>query len=205
MCRPGRTRLFATPRRDVAFIILLLGQTCQNPCQNGRGLGGGVLFCFVLFLKCVLTESQTHRYVAALPTDFSASHAKRRWDGLFLCAGRVKCLNAVVGGFELVVSLLQSPCTLWDLEETRSQRAVQVSWDPSAAWQVLTSEGWGLAGSIAPREQNCWLSPALPSGKSLLSQRSGNQVVIPHSSHTRQGDLPCMVPRCARLLQGSVG
>jgi len=50
--------------------------------------------------------------------------------------------------------------------------------------QVLTSEGWGLVGSITSREQNHQLSPALPSGN--LSRHGGDGVVIPDIARSKR-------------------
>lgn len=55
---------------------------------------------FNFFLR-VPIENQTHGCIPALPTDFSPTHAKRRWDGLFLFAGRVKFLSAAVAPMPL--------------------------------------------------------------------------------------------------------
>lgn len=61
----------------------------------------------ISFFKGVLIEKQSHVFLAALPTD-----SKRRWDGLFSCAGRIKFLNPALPP--------PKPLYLWDLEEPKS-------------------------------------------------------------------------------------
>lgn len=112
---------------------------------------------FNFFLR-VSIENQTHGCIPALPTDFSRSHAKRRWDGLFLFAGRVKFLNAAMA--------------------------------PKRLYWV------GSGGDQEPES-----SAGKPGSK---RSHGGNGVVVP-TAHVHLSDLPCMVPRCACLIQGSVG
>lgn len=67
-----------------------------------------VKICNFFFFKGVLTEKQTHGFLPALPTG-----SKRRWEGLFSRAGRVKFLNPAVAP--------PKPLYLWDLEEPKSR------------------------------------------------------------------------------------
>lgn len=140
---------------------------------------------FKFFFKRVLVEKQSHVCLAALPTD-----SKRRWYGLFSCAGRIKFVNPAVPP--------PKPLYLWDLEEPKSSTGKP---DPGSAFHGRSSPpGDGVSlGASSPENRTAGFH-LLFLLATLCCLHGVGMGWLSHSSHTSKGDLPCMVPRCAHLI-----